>query len=582
MLETMYSFLDQHILIYLSLHFIAFLVLVFMNRKTILRCFLGVSKNTWILLLIIFLIGFSLRNAEYWYGFNTDDYASLEGAKFLLVEGKYVRACANGRLGECYVYHQALQPPGASYLVSLLYLAFGINSIPVLVLSAVLSSLTIIIVFLLCYFMFKNEEIGLYSSLLFAIIPLNIFFSGTGSTRIMSIFFVALTVLFYVIAMRRNDLKAWVLFALTFSFSIYIRNENYFLSLPFLAGVLLFNYNIFRNIKKLLVAGAVFAAFQIHVFYWVFFIATNMFIHPLGLPMMSHACMIKAAPYVAWFLSGLVPIHTTLSMPYNYAATVFFVAGAGISLFYLLSMRRSRFGLFFIFLWFLVFFLAYSSYCLNFTEGLSAEPDSSYVMYSLQFHVPYSILAGYTIYLIHKGLRRGIINKILRRGIILSLIGMVVLISLLHTFPAGMFMDSRTAYESDHFAAIKKIPPNSTIITPMWMLVASDAVGGEKKSISMSTMVIKNIPDYTIRRIHESRDVYYIKPEYCEQPTNHECRFVHENLDLVHSFSEGTVDVYRVLVKPDKEYNFVWDDTIYNVTVRSNKIIKIDKESTGR
>ncbi len=587
MLEAVYVFLDNHIILYLSTHLIALLYLLLLNRRAIAKHFTGIKKNTWIMLLIIFLLGFSLRNSEYWYGLNTDDYASIEGAKYLLVEGKYVRACAHGMLGECYAYHYALQPPGSSFLAALVYMAFGINSIPVLILFGILSSLTVIIVFLLCHLLFRNEYVGLYSSLIFSVIPLNIIFSGTGCERILSVFFISLAVLFYLIAIRNNDLKSWVLFALSLSFSIYMRQENYVLLLMFIAGFLLFRYDILRNLRKLLVAGAVFMLFQIHVMYWTVFSPVAQVIHPLGLPVMSHMCMIRAAPYIAWFLTGFVPFGKL--MPYNYLASFFFFAGICISVYYVLSGKRSHYGLFFVFLWFLIFFMAYSSYCMNFMEGLSHDPDGSYMRYCIQFSVPYSILTGYAIYLLHGILRKRIPHKILKKrmpykaismAITILILAAIALISLLHTLPSGIFMDSRTMHDHGNFPAIMRIPQNSTIITSLWMLVASDVVDGERKVISLSTMVNKETPEHSIRLIHESSDVYYIKEPSCDTYPGviYGCEFIRKNLNLSYSFSEGGTEVYRVIVEPDAEYNFVWDDAEYNVIVRSNRIISIERE----
>jgi 4-amino-4-deoxy-L-arabinose transferase-like glycosyltransferase len=568
MFAFLYNLLDQNILIYLSIHFILLIIFVFMNRRTILKHFLRVKRETWILLFLIFLFGFFLRNAEYWYGLNLDDYVPLETAKYLLLEGKHVKACSGGMLGECYAYHQVLQPPGFPYLITLIYIVFGINSMPVLAFSGILSSITIIIIFLLCYLMFRNEKIGLYSSLVFAIIPIDIFFSGTGNVRVISVFFTALTILFFLIALKKNDMKTWILFALAFSFSTYIRQENYVMFIPFIAGMIITRYDIIENINKLIVAQIVFSAFQIHNLYWIFRVAPGLFVHPMGLPLTSHACMIRAAPHIAWFLSGLV--HDMILMPYNCLATILFVAGMALSFFYLLARKRSGYWLFFVSLLFITFFLTYSSYCLNFMDGLSAGPDSDYMRYTMQLHVPYSILAGYALYVLHKRLRK---------EAVMILVGLLIAVSLVYALPAGIFMDSRTTHEpdSDYFDAIKKIPPNSTIITMKYMLVASDVVGEERRVISMDTMALNESVEHAIRLIHESRAVYYLEEEYCEYSADYGCRFISDNLNLVYSFSEGDAVVYRVLVDPDKDYTIVWDDLVYDVRVRSNKIMSTDK-----
>src|SRR3989339_438911 len=82
-------------------------------------------------------------------------------------------------------------------------LKFGLNSLNASVISAVLSSLIIILVFLNSWLLFKNEKIGLISAFIFSVIPINIINSQTGLSRPVGLFFVSICVLFYLCSSRK-------------------------------------------------------------------------------------------------------------------------------------------------------------------------------------------------------------------------------------------------------------------------------------------------------------------------------------------------------------------------------------------
>ncbi|MCK4336105.1 MAG: glycosyltransferase family 39 protein [Candidatus Aenigmarchaeota archaeon] len=571
MLELVYSFLDQNILAFMSIHLAFLLAFLALNFKTIAKQFSKIDRKIWIILLVIFLVGFCLRNAEYWYGEHADAYAPLETAKFLVLEGKHVKACSAGRAGYCSSYQQVLQPVGFPFITSLFYIIFGINTLPVLVFSAVLGSLSIILVFLTCYLLFKKEEIGLYAALVYALIPLDIFFSGTGFTRIISVFFIGFTVLVYLIALRKNDLSLWVLFSLFLSLSIYIRQENYILIPLFFLGLFLFKYNIKNkdNIKKLLISAAIFMIFQLHVFYWTFFMIAHALGNPPGLPTYSLICLEKMSPYILDFLWGFS--NYPVSNPYSFAATVLFIIGiAFIPLSFSLKERHLSKPIF-VTLWFILFFLVYGSYCMNFIDGFAYGPDGSFIRYIIQFHIPYSILAGYGFYMITKAGKR-----ISKYTVIVFIPIFIILLLLPVQSPTSLFKDARTDYDSEYFSAIKNTPPNSTVIAQMFMLVSSDVVGGNRKYIDPEVMILHGTAMHTIELLHESEDVYYIELHYCNDwPDHHGCRFIRDNLDLEFAFSEGSLNVFKVIVGPDKDYAIEWDNLLHEIEVRSNKIVNM-------
>ncbi|MFH1234309.1 MAG: glycosyltransferase family 39 protein, partial [Candidatus Diapherotrites archaeon] len=222
--------------------FLALLALVFWNRKAIAEALQFREKRALWLLAGIFIVGFFLRNASYNNGVATDGWVFSESAKHIVKGGLFVKDCAVGNLQQCELYEQVLFPPGYPFLIAITYLLFGINSLYASMISAVLSSLTILLVFLICRQLFKNDTIGLFAAAIFAFFPLDLVFANTGNARPTSIFFMALTFFFYLLAVKKNNAKIWALTAVSLSYAIYVRQENSVLLIPMVAGLFLFDF----------------------------------------------------------------------------------------------------------------------------------------------------------------------------------------------------------------------------------------------------------------------------------------------------------------------------------------------------
>lgn len=209
------------------LHFGLWIILLFFNIKHLVSPFKNINKNTWLLLFLIFLLGFYLRNSEYWLGIHTDGYVSQEAAHYWLVQGKFVKGCALDNIHNCKLHQQVLVPAGFPFLISLFSLFFGFHSLNASIISALLSSLTIILTFLIAYLIFQKEDIGLVAALIFSLIPLNILESQSGASRPTGLFFVGLTTFTYLIAVKNKfKFNLWFLVALCISYSIYVRQES--------------------------------------------------------------------------------------------------------------------------------------------------------------------------------------------------------------------------------------------------------------------------------------------------------------------------------------------------------------------
>src|SRR3989339_747466 len=152
----MYKIFYSPLFYFMLCHFVLMVVLFVLNFKYLIKEFKKINKKVLLILLIIFLFGSYLRNSEYWLGTHTDGYVAQESAKMWILHGEHFKSCGLGNQIECEIPEQVLAPPGFPLLIVIAHLIFGLNSLNASVISAVLSSLIIILVFLNSWLLFNN------------------------------------------------------------------------------------------------------------------------------------------------------------------------------------------------------------------------------------------------------------------------------------------------------------------------------------------------------------------------------------------------------------------------------------------
>ncbi len=237
--------------------------LIIYNFKALARPFKSVKRNTWFILLLIFLLGFGLRT---WYVPHThyvynDEYLHINIAQNILYSGEMCR-CLMGSNTECSSCDLRQWPGGYHTLLSYMFMFFGDSEGVAFNLNAVLASLSIMFVFLVTYMMFKNQTYALLGSFMFTFIPVHLKFSGTNALNISSVFFVLLVMLFLEIFLAKRRYAVFLLLLATLLYAVNIRVENILL-IPVL---LLYAWlRLGKGIKELfkikyIIAGLVFAA----------------------------------------------------------------------------------------------------------------------------------------------------------------------------------------------------------------------------------------------------------------------------------------------------------------------------------
>lgn len=519
--------------------FVVFVFLLIANFKTILRSFNGVKKQTWLILILIFLIGFWLRNAEYRYGAGYDGYVYFNSAKYLHEGHIYTNGCLVGNDHDCKYYGWLSVPPGYQFLITIPFSVFGEYDMFSMLISGFLSSLTIILIFLMAFCLFKNEKLGLYSSAIFAFLPLDIIISPTGAVRSTSLFFVALAILFYLLAIKKNNVKMWSLFVITLSYSIYVRQENVILLIPMVAGLFLFKYvkmgdfkkrNILPFVKKFSIPISIFLFTQVPVFYWV------LCVYGEGSFAVSNSIILAGVMFNILFEQNYyIPLVSVL----------FFLSLAFI------IIKKHRSNLIFLLIPFFIYFLGISMFyqC----EGFPEVFCSSHIRYMQSLGVFYSILAGFTISKIDSELGKVFVLK----KIFFWLFLVVLIYFSFSMFKPYIFLDGRlNEYPvGSSVKLINSIPANSLIITDAHHFCFTDLTRNDERRWINTPLLSFNESKQEIREaVSVQRPIYLLSKNMAARCFAGEvvfgdvdiCNFVKENLNLTLENTAEDMEMYRV------------------------------------
>lgn len=574
----MYKIFYSWLFYFMLVHFLLLIYLFWANIKNLYQEVKKIDKKVWIILLLVFVFGFLLRNSEYWLGPHTDGYVAQESAHLWLLYGEFVKACALGDYVNCQLFEQVLAPPGSPFIIVLVHLLFGIHSLNASIISAVLSSLTIFLVFLIAYLIFKKEEIGLYASLIFAFIPLNIINSQTGLSRPTGLFFVGLTILFYLLALKNNKFITWFLTAVCLSYAIYVRQESYIL-LPFLfVYFVIFKWSFLKGffrdvirktrvnlgiIFKVIVLFLLFFILQIPVLHWL--LVNNPYSNYPGnsfLGLHYQGLIVQGPALFSYLFNQSV---FGLVFHYNGIISIIFLI---TSLFIIVTWKKKYF---FILLLFLAYFFVYSLLFDGNIQG-HTQLTSDYMRRSLMFHLPYAIIAGYGIYLLTSIKKM----KFLFLSILFLLISSLFIspfflsefsgsyknrtVELNYSFylPKSLFKDARAtspyAWDNDYFLLLDKTPNNCLVITSQHGIVINDYFKDNQRKTASIDLIFDQNKNLFLNEFKKNDCLIYIEDYRCSSSyrdgSDYPCQFLKKCLDKKELlFQKGNIKAYEVELK---------------------------------
>lgn len=420
------------------------------------------DKKVLLCLFFIFLAGFYMRNSEYRYGIDVDGIYYQEMAKSIYFNNLFSQGCALSTPLQCDYFYGSVVLPGYPFLINTLFYLFGPHDILAMMISGFLSSFTIILVFLIYYLLFRCSKGALIASAIFTFCPLDLFCAGTAAVRPTAIFFMCLTVVFFLLSLKERKISFFITMALLFSYTIYVRLEFYILVFPMIASLF---YNKEKVDKKILfyffIAAYIFFIHQLFVFDWLkhnHFGLTGGKQSTFSLQYFSTSKKI-----ISYFFIGSSDKIGFLFNPY---ISFFFF----LSIFFFLSHKKHRKPLSFCIFLFLVFFTGVTFFF--------AARGKEIIRYLHPICVPYSLLAGFSIKLI--------MNKISKKSFFISVFIIILILFTGKYFKLKIFADGRKnePYVAKYCEIIKKLPENVLVFTVQPQIFNFDFLKGKNLSIA--------------------------------------------------------------------------------------------------
>lgn len=566
-----YGIFHDWLFYFMLAHFLLLVFLVAVNFGEIRRTITGIDKKVWLFLCLIFLLGFIFRNSGYWLGTHSDGYVAQEAAHLWVLHGQFVKACALGNHADCKLFEQVLAPPGFPLLIALAHLIFGFHNLSASVISAILSSLTIILVFLISYLVFKKQKSAILAALVYSLIPLNIINSQSGESRPAGLFFMGLAVLFFLLSIQKKKFLLWLGTAVSVSCAIYVRQESYILIPLLLVFFLIFEWPRIRQflfdiragrpdyflISKIAALGSLFLILQFWMLRWLF----------SGNPFNSYA----SGGFFALKIKGFLVVFPALVQQifnyspvlgsgwifhYNFISSILFIAGLVIILW-----RPSKEALLIIAIY-LSYFLLYATFfdgAIIGTYGLTGD----YVRRSLMLHLPYAVIAGHGLAWVFK---RFSLTSSLALILLLCLVfnpGSFEITKIKNVyFSSPLFHDSRDQKQGegyliwpgeDYWKAAAQIPKGCLVISNVNMFFLNDYFKNSELRVAQIDLINDMTKSLFLEELKKSSCLFYLKDFRCSfratSQSDASCGFLNENLSFELMLDQGEVSLYRAKLR---------------------------------
>ncbi len=508
--------------IFFGIIFVLILISFFWSLRYLKELFKKIDKRVWIILLIIFLVGFSLRVfiAPHTHRLYYDEDIYLNIAQNIAREGRTI-LCNYGTQEKCFEGIYNKQPNGYPFLMSMLFL-FGTSEMVAYYATAIISSLIIPFIFLIAYLLFNNQRIGLLSSLFFSLIPISILWAPTTSAGSVSIFFMALTFFAFLSYFKTKKFPVLLFSFASLAYAIQIRPEGLlFLPMVFLAFLLL-DKNVFEDFKK------------------KEFLALLVIFSILVVPHMLHTLSVKSE---GWGTSGnklgteYVEENLKVNGMFFFENTRFPVVFSILSILGLYPFIREWKKKTLLVIWFMAFFVLYLLfYAGSFNYGVD-------VRFSLNLYIPLAILGGCGTFLVSKNLDR-IFRKKYMSVAIVSLI-MIIAFMPFYSFVSEIGEKAWDARMGHDFVIeeMRELDDNCWIFTHVPSVVLINGKNSLQAWYAQNSKVRDGVMKNDCVLFYEE---YWCNAEPYKSGA---CKYLHDNFDL---------KLYTNTSERDKDFTLYW------------------------
>jgi hypothetical protein len=332
------------------------------------------------------------------------------------------------------------EPYAYPYLLSIVYRLFGVSETASFIFNNLLLGITIIIVFLLAFLLFKNYLIGIFSALIYALIPQNLIWFNTTAAEPSASLFSAIFILSVIIFLKDKSNRSLFLMAVLASFAVQFRPESILILHIALIGIISFAPSELKR-TRIYSAGLFFLALSLA--YAIHLFATTGGNWGTTAPTFSIDYLLNNFTVNALFYLD------NLKFPIIF--TIFFLISFFSKSF---SKEKILLAIWFLFFWGIFLFFYAGSY------GYGAD-----VRYSLVSYIPMAILAGLGVYQLQSFFKhfpnlKFYINSIIAIAILLSFLKFLPQVRAETQEAWGARADH---YYAEQFAAL--LPENSIVLT---------------------------------------------------------------------------------------------------------------------
>jgi hypothetical protein len=418
--ETLFYFLS----------FLGFIFLLGITHKQILKMLKGVN---WKYAILIFFLALLIREIippkTTRLFFDEDIY--LDMAKQIVTHFSSC-LCDYGDKLSCFRCELMKWPVAHPFLISIAFFLFGVGEIVARHLSIFLASLSTLLVYLSSYLLFRKNEISLFSSLILALLPINILWSPTMTADLTFSFFVSFLLFFIILSSKSKDLKIHSLSLFALVLAMQAKSEGiillplYFLS-QFLLNkgyIAMFNNKVY--FFSISLSFILLSIYFLHTFY-----AWRVDTWGASGEKISFEYLKKNIyPNIGfWFEISKEKDKWAYEGKQLYHPIIFTILSI-FGVVFLLRENKSIFAI--LLLWFSSFFLLYSSF---YAGSVYYGVDVRYV---LSQTIPFSILSGCGAFFISK-----IFLKVFERKLALLIIILLLLISFSLYIPKMYITDEK-------------------------------------------------------------------------------------------------------------------------------------------
>jgi hypothetical protein len=141
------------------------------------------------------------------------------------------------------------EPYAYPYLLSIVYRLFGVSETLSFVFNNLLFGLTIIIIFLIGFLLFKNYLIGIFSALIYALIPQNLLWFNTTAAEPSASLFSAIFIFSVIIFLKDRSNRSLFLLVVLASFAIQFRPESVLILLIAFISIITFSPDELKHVR---------------------------------------------------------------------------------------------------------------------------------------------------------------------------------------------------------------------------------------------------------------------------------------------------------------------------------------------